>query len=116
MSAMIYEGFTEYRTPPEAKIMSITEDTHWLEAELEQSKLNLHEDLSAIASKLHHARDRLKPTSMVREQPLLALGGAMLFGLLLAYWDVPFEDIGKPIARTMLTTAGKQLAAQAIRG
>jgi hypothetical protein len=96
--------------------MSITEDTHWLEAELQQSKLNLHEDLLGIASKLHHARDRLKPTGIVREQPLLALSGALLFGLLLAYWDVPFEDIGKPVARMMLTTAGKQLAVRAIRG
>ena len=41
---------------------------------------------------------------------------ALLFGLLLGYWDVPFEDIGKLVARMMLITAGKQIAARAIRG
>jgi len=96
--------------------MSITEDSHWLEAELEQSKRNLHEDLSQIASKLHQTRDRLKPTSVIREKLLPALGVALLFGLLLGYWEVPLEDIGKPVAGTMLTTVGKQIAARAIRG
>ncbi len=32
--------------------MSITEETHWLEADLEHSKQNLQEDFSQIASKL----------------------------------------------------------------
>jgi len=51
---------------------------------------------------------------VIREKPLPLLG--LLFGFLLGYWDVPFQDIGKPLALTMLTAAGKQLAARAIRG
>ena len=94
--------------------MSITEETHWLEADLEHSKQNLQEDFSQIASKLRQTRARLKPTNVIREKPLPLLG--LLFGFLLGYWDVPFQDIGKPLALTMLTAAGKQLAARAIRG
>jgi hypothetical protein len=96
--------------------MSITEETHWLEAELEQTKRNLQDNLWQIASKLHQTRDRLKLTSVVQEKLLPALGASLLFGLLLGYWDIPFEDVGKPVARAMLTTAGKQIAARVIRG
>jgi hypothetical protein len=34
----------------------------------------------------------------------------------LGYWDVPLEDIGKPVARTMLATVGRQIAVHAIKG
>jgi hypothetical protein len=102
--------------PGQAMIMSMTEQTHSLEAELEQSKWDLHENLSEIASKLRHSRVGAGPAGMVREQPLVALGFALLCGLLLGYWDVPFKDIGKPVARTMLATAAKQMAVRAIKG
>jgi hypothetical protein len=49
--------------------MSITEETHWLEADLEHSKQNLQEDFSQIASKLRQTRARLKQTNVIREKP-----------------------------------------------
>ena len=37
-------------------------------------------------------------------------------GFVLGYWDVPVEDIGKPMARTMATTVERQIAVRAIKG
>lgn len=96
--------------------MSIAEDTHWLEAELERSKQDLQEDLSQIENKLHQTRARLRPTTFISEQALLVLSVSFALGFILGYWDVPFEDIGKPVARTMLTTVGRQIAVRAIKG
>jgi len=46
----------------------------------------------------------------------MVLSVGLLLGFAFGYWDVPFEDIGKPVARTMLTTVGKQIAVRAIKG
>jgi hypothetical protein len=96
--------------------MSVTEDTHWFEAELEQSKQKLHEDLAQMATKLHQTRIRLRPNNVLGVKPLPLMGIGVLFGLLLGYWNVPFQDIGQPLARAMLITAGKQITVRAIRG
>jgi hypothetical protein len=96
--------------------MSTTEETHWLEAELERCKQDLQEDLSQIENKLHRTRARLRPATFIGEKALLVLSASIALGFLLGYWDVPFEDIGKPVARTMLTTVGKQIAVRAIKG
>jgi hypothetical protein len=95
--------------------MSVTKNTHWFEAELEQSKRNLHEDLAQMATRLHQTRVRLMPKSSLGAKPLPLLGIGLLSGLLLGYWNIPFQDIGQPIARAMLVTAGKQIAVRAIR-
>jgi hypothetical protein len=96
--------------------MSVTEETHWLEAELERCKQDLQEDLSQIENKLHRTRARLRPTTFIGEQALLVLGISFMLGFILGYSDIPFEDIGKPVARTILTTVGRQLAARVIKG
>jgi len=96
--------------------MSITEETHWLEAELERCKQDLQEDLSQIENKLHQTRTRLRPTTFIGEKALLVLSVSLVLGFVFGYWDIPFEDIGKPLARTMLTTAGRQIAVRAIKG
>ncbi len=96
--------------------MSITEETHWLEAELERCKRDLQDDLSQIENKLHQTRARLRPTTFIGEKALMVLSVGLLLGFAFGYWDVPFEDIGKPVARTMLTTVGKQIAVRAIKG
>jgi len=46
----------------------------------------------------------------------MVLSVGLLLGFAFGYWDVLFEDIGKPVARTMLTTVGKQIAVRAIKG
>jgi hypothetical protein len=48
--------------------MSIAEDTHRLETEVELSKRDLQDSLSEIASKLHQTRDRLKPVSFAADR------------------------------------------------
>lgn len=96
--------------------MSDTEDTHWFEAELQQSKQKLQEDLAQMATRLHQTRVRLRPNSLLGVKPLPLMGIGVLFGLLLGYWNVSFQDIGQPLARAMLVTAGKQIIVRAIRG
>jgi hypothetical protein len=47
--------------------MSTTEETHWLEAELERSKHDLRQDLSQIESKLQKTRARLRPATFLSD-------------------------------------------------
>jgi hypothetical protein len=96
--------------------MSTNEETHWLEAELERCKQDLHQDLSQIEYKLHHTRARLRPTTFIGEKALMVLSLSFALGFILGYWDVPIEDIGKPVARTMMATVGRQIAVRAIKG
>ena len=96
--------------------MSTNEETQWLEAELERCKQDLHQDLSQIENKLHQTRARLRPATFIGEKTLLALSLSFAFGFVLGYWEVPFEDIGKPVARTLAATVGKQIAVHAIKG
>jgi hypothetical protein len=96
--------------------MSPSKETQGLEAELEQGKQDLRQDLSQIEDKLHQTRVRLSPSTLIREKALLMLGVGFALGFVLGYWDVPLEDIGKPVARTMATTVGKQIAARALKG
>jgi hypothetical protein len=96
--------------------MSTSEETHWLEAELERSKQDLHQDLSQLENKLHQTRARLRPATFIEEKALLVLSLSFALGFVLGYWNVPIEDIGKPVARTMATTVGRQIAVRAIKG
>ncbi len=96
--------------------MSTAEETHWLEAELEQSKHDLRQDLSQIENKLQQTRARLRPTTFMGDKALLILGISFALGFAVGYWDVPLGDLGKPVARTVLTTVGRQLAVRAIKG
>jgi hypothetical protein len=96
--------------------MSAREEDHWLEAELEKSKHDLRQDLTQIENKLQQTRARFRPTTYVHDNGLLLAGIGFALGFLLGYWDVPIADIGKPLARTMLVTVGRQLAVRAIKG
>jgi hypothetical protein len=96
--------------------MSTGEETHRLEAELQRSKQDLQHDLSQIENKLNQTRARLRPTTFIGEKALLVLSVSCALGFVLGYWDVPLEDIGQPVARTMAATVGKQIVVRAIRG
>jgi hypothetical protein len=96
--------------------LSTSQETHWLRAELERSRHDLQEDLSHIESKLQRTRARLRPATFIGDKALLLLGVSFALGFAIGYWDVPIGDISKPIARTMLTTVGRQMVARAIKG
>jgi hypothetical protein len=96
--------------------MSTTEETHQCEIDLVLSKHDFHEDLSQIGQKLHETRVRLSPTHIIGEESLVISALGLLVGFVLGYRNLPFGDIGKPRARTMLTRMGKQIAARAIGG
>jgi hypothetical protein len=104
------------RDPPKNATASPVEEAHQLEAELERSKHDLHEHLFQIESKLHQTRVRLRPTTFIGDKVFLALGISFVLGFALGYWDIPVAEIGKPVARTVLTTVGRQIATRAIRG
>jgi hypothetical protein len=101
---------------PKNAAASPVEEAHQLEAELERSKHDLQEHLFQIENKLHQTRVRLRPTNFIGDKVFLALGISFVLGFALGYWDIPVADIGKPVARTVLTTVGRQIATRAIRG
>jgi hypothetical protein len=104
------------RTDPKNSAVSPIEQAHLLEAELERSKQDLQEHLFQIEDKLHRTRVRLRPATFIGDKVFLALGISFVLGFALGYWDIPVADIGKPVARTVLTTVGRHIATRAIRG
>jgi hypothetical protein len=96
--------------------MSTSEETHWLEVELEKSKHALQHDLTEIENKLQRTRARFRPRTFLADNALIILGVSFAVGFAVGYWDLPIGDIGKPVARTVLATVGRQLAVRAIRG
>jgi len=96
--------------------MNGSEEIHRLESDLEHEKEDLREDVTRINNELKKTRANLSPAKLVQGRVFLLSGLTLGLGFALGYHGVPIEEIGGPVARTMLTTAGKQPAIQAIRG
>jgi uncharacterized protein YneF (UPF0154 family) len=107
--------------------MGACEEIRRLESELELNKQNLHEDAAQIRHKIDETKAELSPTNLVRRRVYLILGLAFSVGFIAGYFlewrrirpeqvaRPVLEHIGKPAARTMASTAGKQLITSAIR-
>jgi hypothetical protein len=76
----------------------------------------LREHTAQINEKLQEAHAQLSPTKLIEQRIFLLSGLAFALGFALGYRGVPVEAFGKPAARALLTTAGKQAATRAIRG
>jgi hypothetical protein len=108
--------------------MSTSHDIRKLESQLETQKHDLREDASQISEKFEATKAQLSPSNFVRERPILVPVTALLLGFALGYLlgrrKVPMETIaqsavehiGKPVIRSVLTTAGKEAVTRAIRG
>ena|SRR6266568_339143 len=96
--------------------MNASEEICQLESDLEHEKKDLREDVIRINNKLRDTRANLSPAKLVEGRIFLLSGLTLGLGFALGYRGVPVEKIAGPVARTMLTTAGKQAAMQAIRG
>jgi hypothetical protein len=96
--------------------MNGSEEIQRLESDLEHEKEDLREDVTRINNKLKKTRANLSPAKLVQGRVFLLSGLTLGLGFALGYRGVPIEDIGRPVARTILTTAGKQAATQAIKG
>jgi hypothetical protein len=109
-------------------VMSTSDDIRQLESQLEAGKRDLREDASQISDKIEETKAKLSPMDFVRERVILVSGVALLLGFALGYLlgrrELPVEAVaqpavehlGKPIARRMLTTAGREAVTHAIRG
>jgi hypothetical protein len=80
--------------------MNSHQDMHLLEAELEISKRDFHQDVRRIGEKLRETRARVNLMNAVVERPLLISGLSLLLGFMAAHWDLPLGEIGKPLGRT----------------
>jgi hypothetical protein len=96
--------------------MADSADREQLAAELESAKADLRHDLAQVRHKAQQTRAELSPANFVRDKLWLVAGVAFALGLVLGYRRVPLDEIAKPAARTILSTAGKQAAVRAIRG
>jgi hypothetical protein len=96
--------------------MHASKEIRRLESDLEHEKEDLRQDVIRINNKLRTTRGDLSPAKFVRGRVFLLSGMTLGLGFALGYRGVPVEEIGGPVARTMLTTAGKQAVIQAIRG
>jgi hypothetical protein len=112
--------------------MSTNDDIHRLEAELESHRQDLREDAAQISGKIEQTKAELNPANFVRRRPGIALAIAFLLGagLDLALGFIftrrqlspervtrpALDNVAKPAARGLLTTAGKQAVTRTIRG
>jgi hypothetical protein len=94
--------------------MSLSEDIHQLESRLERQREDLREDVTSINEKVLQTRAQLSPNTLMRDNLLLLSGAALVLGFALGYRGVPIEVIGKPVARRVLTNAGRQAATRAL--
>jgi ElaB/YqjD/DUF883 family membrane-anchored ribosome-binding protein len=109
-------------------LMSTSEDKRQLESELKASTHDLREAAAQISSKIDETKAKLSPINLVRERPILSSGVALVLGLTLGYLlgrrklsveaatQSAVEHLGKPIARQILRTAGREATMRAIRG
>jgi hypothetical protein len=74
------------------------------------------EHTAQISQKIQETRAQLSPTKVVQQRIFLLSGLAFVLGFALGYRGVPVEEFGKPAARAVLTTVGKEAATRAIRG
>jgi hypothetical protein len=88
--------------------MNDSENLHRLESDLEDEKRDLRKDIESITGKARETRAALSPTSLVRERIFLLSGLALALGLALGFRGFAIEDVGKPVARTVLSSIGKQ--------
>ena|SRR5581483_3201817 len=106
--------------------MSTSDEVRRLESELETDKQHLREDASLISTKIDQTKAELSPTNLIRRRIYVALGVALSAGFAIGYFlDWRFsakeiagpvlEHVGKPAAHTAASSAGKQLATEAIR-
>lgn len=106
--------------------MSASEEIRRLESELETNRQNLREDAVQIQHKIAETKAELSPTNLVRRWTFAALGAALIAGFAVGYFlelrkapqqlaEPVLEHVGKPAARSIITTAGRQLATNAIR-
>src|SRR5689334_5140130 len=107
--------------------MSAKEEVHRLESELEINKQHLHEDAAQIRQKIDETKAELSPTNLIRNRRYLAIGVALSAGFAAGYFlewrkiqprqvaSPVIDHIGNPAARSIVTTAGKQLVTNAIR-
>jgi hypothetical protein len=107
--------------------MSTNEEIRRLETELEINRQHFREDTAEIRHKIDQTKAELSLTNLVRKRVLLALVAAVSTGFAVGYFlDWQFspkqvagpvlEHIGKPAARSIVTTAGKELVMNSIRG
>jgi hypothetical protein len=99
--------------------MSNSQDIGRLELELETHKREFREDTSRIKDKIQETKAELSPTNLVQKRVLLFTGMAFLLGFAVGFiFKRPreaVEQVGKPVARTLLTSAGKQAATSAAK-
>jgi hypothetical protein len=96
--------------------MNGSKEIHRLKCDLEHEKEDLRQDITRINTKLKTTRANLSPAKLMQGRVFLLSGLTPGLGFALGYRGVPVEEIAGPVVRTMLTTAGKQAAIQAIRG
>jgi hypothetical protein len=97
-------------------IMTDSENVQRLESDLEETKSDLREDLEQINTKARETRAELSPTNLVREKIFLLSGIALVLGFAIGYRGFPVEDVGKPVARTVLGAVGREAGKRAVRG
>jgi hypothetical protein len=94
--------------------MNDSKNVHGLESDLQDEKRDLRQDLAEIADKARETtaeRFFLVPSSS-DSAPLA--GWALVLGFALGYRRFPIEDVGKPVARTVLSSVGKQAGKRAV--
>ena len=72
--------------------MNSNEEMPLLEAELEISKRDFHQDVRRLGEKLRETRARLNPMNVLVERPFLISGFGLVLGFMAAHWALPLEQ------------------------
>jgi hypothetical protein len=98
--------------------MSNSEDINRLESELEMKKRRVREDASLIKETVHEkiqeTKEELSPTNLIHRWAVLVTAISFVAGFSLGFFfrrpREAVEQVGKPTARALLTSAGTYAA------
>jgi hypothetical protein len=96
--------------------MNASENIKRLRNRLERNKSDLWQDAWRIRTSVRSARAAVSPRRLIKQRPLMIVAFAFALGFALGDRGIFLEEVVRPAARLILSTAATQAASSAFRG